>query len=62
MKSGSITIKLGDRISSGQIIGNVGNSGNTSEPHLHIQANIFRRPIVLIFKGHSYKRNDLMKI
>jgi len=32
----SIRVKQGDRIEAGQLIGKVGNSGNTSEPHLHI--------------------------
>ncbi len=32
----SIRVKQGDRIEVGQLIGKVGNSGNTSEPHLHI--------------------------
>lgn len=36
LKPGSITVKPGDRVSQGQIIGQVGNSGNTSEPHLHL--------------------------
>lgn len=33
---GSITVKPGDRITTGQTIARIGNSGNTSEPHLHI--------------------------
>ena len=35
LKQGSINIKSGDRINKGQIIGLCGNSGNSSEPHLH---------------------------
>jgi murein DD-endopeptidase MepM/ murein hydrolase activator NlpD len=34
----SVTVKAGDAISSGHVIGAVGNSGNTTEPHLHIHA------------------------
>lgn len=30
-------VQTGDKITQGQIIGKVGNSGTTSEPHLHIQ-------------------------
>lgn len=33
----SICIKKGDRIYRGQIIAKCGNSGNTSEPHIHFQ-------------------------
>ncbi len=35
-KQGSITVKKGDRVKSGQQIGLCGNSGNSSEPHIHI--------------------------
>lgn len=34
----SIQVKVGDHVRLGQQIAKVGNSGNTSEPHLHIQA------------------------
>jgi hypothetical protein len=36
MQAGSLTVKPGDRVITGQVLGRVGNSGNTSEPHLHI--------------------------
>jgi len=36
LKSGSILVHAGDRVSEGQPIGRCGNSGNTSEPHIHI--------------------------
>jgi len=32
----SIRVSNGDKVKAGQLIGQVGNSGNTSEPHLHI--------------------------
>jgi hypothetical protein len=35
LKLGSITVNVGDRVESGQLIGLCGNSGNSSEPHLH---------------------------
>jgi hypothetical protein len=35
LKQGSITVKEGDRVSRGQVLGRLGNSGNTSVPHLH---------------------------
>ncbi len=31
----SLRVKTGDRVKSGQMLGLVGNSGNTSEPHIH---------------------------
>jgi murein DD-endopeptidase len=32
---GSLRVKLGDRVRRGQVVGLVGNSGNSTEPHLH---------------------------
>ena len=36
MQPGSLTVAVGDVVESGQQIGLVGNSGNTSGPHIHI--------------------------
>ncbi len=36
LRPGSILVKPGDRVRAGQPLARVGNSGNTSEPHLHI--------------------------
>ena len=35
LKTGSVTVKPGDRLTTGQVLGNLGNSGNTDAPHLH---------------------------
>lgn len=37
MKYGSVTVKLGQRISKGQVIGYMGNTGNSSGAHLHFE-------------------------
>lgn len=37
MKRGSLTVKVGHRVKAGQVLGQLGNSGNTSGPHLHIE-------------------------
>ena len=37
MKEASIRIKTGDHVMEGQLLGQVGNSGFSLEPHLHIQ-------------------------
>ncbi len=34
---GSLRVKPGDRVRRGQVLGKCGNSGNSSEPHLHVQ-------------------------
>ncbi len=35
LKPGSVMVKEGDRVKKGQPIGNIGHSGNSTEPHLH---------------------------
>jgi Peptidase family M23 len=35
IKTGAVRVKPGDRLTAGQVIGLVGNSGNTDAPHLH---------------------------
>ncbi|MDW8265869.1 MAG: M23 family metallopeptidase [Gemmataceae bacterium] len=62
LQPGSITVKKGDRVTAGQVVGRVGNSGNTSEPHLHIHLQHgpdpdFAEGIPLYF--HNYRVGDL---
>jgi hypothetical protein len=38
MQPGSIVVGVGDQVAAGQLLGKVGNSGNTMQPHLHINA------------------------
>lgn len=35
IKTGTVKVKPGDRLTTGQVIGLVGNTGNTTAPHLH---------------------------
>jgi hypothetical protein len=35
LKTGSVKVKPGDQLTTGQVIANLGNSGNTDAPHLH---------------------------
>ncbi len=38
LKRGSVRVRPGQRIECGEVVGACGNSGNSTEPHLHLQA------------------------
>ncbi|HAB60423.1 MAG TPA: peptidase M24 [Lachnospiraceae bacterium] len=48
LEKGSIPVSIDDYVEVGQYIGKVGNSGTTSEPHLHIQHQR-NNPLTMIF-------------
>ena len=52
LKPGSVRVKPGDRVTAGQVIAQVGNSGNTSEPHLHFH--LMDGPSTLASNGLPY--------
>jgi murein DD-endopeptidase MepM/ murein hydrolase activator NlpD len=45
LKSGSVRVSEGDRVVEGQVIAQIGNSGNTLGPHLHFQISDAREPL-----------------
>jgi hypothetical protein len=47
LKENSALVKVGDKVKKGQVIGRLGNSGNTSAAHLHFQ--LMRGPLPLTF-------------
>ena len=53
MRPGSVTVKAGARVRMGQVLGRVGNSGSSTEPHLHIH--IVDRPSFLGGNGVPYE-------
>ncbi len=69
LKRGSIEVSVGQTLSTGDFIGTVGNSGNTEEPHLHIQAqtvlppeskDIYPRPVAMTFNGRYLSRGECL--
>lgn len=61
MQEGSVTVSKGDVVTTGQLLGKVGNSGNTSEPHLHIHAELDGKGVPLTFDERFLVRNQLVK-
>ena len=45
LRPGSLRVKLGDRVRRGQVLGLVGNSGNSTEPHLHFHISDGNSPL-----------------
>ena len=45
LQPGSIRVKLGDQVRRGQVLGLVGNSGNSTEPHLHFHLSDANSPL-----------------
>ncbi len=58
LMKGSLTVNPGQRVRPGQLLGRVGNSGNTGEPHLHVHAEREGWGLPVRFNGRFLVRND----
>ena len=52
VKPGSLKVKTGDKVKRGQVIGLLGNSGHSFEPHLHFH--VTDKPEILAGNGIPY--------
>jgi Peptidase family M23 len=66
LQSGSIKVKVGDKVKTGDVLGQVGNSGMTDAPHTHVHAmkvtgkNIWlEEGIPIYFDGENPVKNTL---
>ena len=53
MKPGTVRVKLGDTVGVGDVLGHVGNSGSSTEPHLHMH--VVDEPSFLAGNGLPYE-------
>jgi len=60
MKENSIVVDSLDFVQAGDLLGEVGNSGNTSEPHLHIHAEVDGKGIPIKFDDRFLVRNSVV--
>lgn len=56
----SVSVNPGDAVQTGAPLGRIGNSGNSSEPHLHIHATRAGEGVPLTFNGRFLVRNSLV--
>lgn len=58
-KPGTVGVGVGDRVAAGQLLARVGNSGNSSEPHVHLHLQDSPRPWFgegIPFHFHGYRQ------
>lgn len=60
MQEGTVVVKEGENIHKGQPIGLVGNSGNTTEPHLHVHAEKDGVGVPILFDEKFLIKNSLV--
>lgn len=69
-RNGSVLVAQGVEVTTGMNLGEVGNSGNSGEPHLHIHAQkdlpkdqpISGAPLAITINGQFYARSDRMSV
>ncbi len=70
LQRGSVRVNAGDIVTPADVIGRVGNSGNSDEPHLHVHAQrpsatpslpFAGDPVAMKVDGHALSRNDIVR-
>lgn len=60
LKPGSLRVRPGDRVRRGQVVGLVGNSGNSTEPHLHFHVSDGVSPLGAQGVPHAFEQFTLV--
>lgn len=61
LRRGSVAISSGETIAPRQLLGRTGNSGLSSEPHLHVHADRGGKAVAVRFDGEWLVRNDVIR-
>lgn len=67
LQQGSLQVRCGQRVDVGEMLARCGNSGNSTEPHLHLQAYDraeieYAQPIPLSFEGKVPKNGEIVRV
>jgi hypothetical protein len=66
LRQGSVAVRPGMRIRRGEVLGLCGNSGNSTEPHVHVQAMdgpdiASAAPVQIVFSGRVPKSGEIVR-
>lgn len=70
LQEGTVEVESGERVREGRVLGRVGNSGSSNEPHLHLHAQtpgtaaapLGGAPVPVSVDGRSPVRNDRVRV
>jgi hypothetical protein len=65
LQHGSVQVQVGQRVQLGQVLGRCGNSGNSTQPHVHLQAIdrpdvLHARAVPITFGGHLPRNGQII--
>lgn len=65
LQRGSVEVRVGQRVQAGETLGRCGNSGNSTEPHVHVQAMdrldvAHASAVPITFAGHLPRNGEIV--
>jgi len=61
LKRGTVTVSPGESVAAGQLLGDIGNSGNSTEPHLHVHVECGGAGLPFTIDGRFLVRNSALR-